>query len=117
MSFLQVKVFKKLSQARCAISINCREIAPTRLEAIAGADYLQCAPHKLSPVNTFMATFTMKFFLYVCIALWLILANVCCPETKIVCLESFLARKKETVCQMAEKLCDVKILKIHYHNP
>jgi hypothetical protein len=54
-----------------------------------------------------MVTFTLKFFLYVWLALWLILANFCCPETKIVCLASFLARKKETVCQMAEKFCDV----------
>jgi hypothetical protein len=32
--------------------------------------------------------------LFVWLALWLVLAKFCCPETKIVGLASFLARKK-----------------------
>jgi hypothetical protein len=38
----------------------------------------------------------MRFFLFVWLALWLILAKYCCPETKIVYLASFLARKKDS---------------------
>jgi hypothetical protein len=37
----------------------------------------------------------MRFFLFVWLALWLVLLKLCCPETKIVCLASFLARKKK----------------------
>ncbi len=37
----------------------------------------------------------MRFFLFVWLALWLVLLKFCCPETKIVWLASFLARKKK----------------------